>query len=355
MKKFFVPGLAILLGVTTIHSQIICPGGGRTFSAAVTFNQSLWTSACLNGTSCTGGIQFDNRSSCEPTTAMEACGPDPSCSTPSENGSDLWFKFYATGSTATIEVIQAANPFVAAIQAFSGGSCGTLAEIGCAKAPGTTGGVTLNLSGLTVNQLYYYRVFGSSSAAGQRTGTFCFCGSSGLGSLAALPVLLTSFTALVEKNNVKLSWHTASEPNNKYFELQHSIDGNNFITIANLPSKGAAGISSDYSFIHTKAMKGINYYRLKQVDVDGGFKYSDIITIKMNYGNLISLFPNPAKEKLVIQSSVNANAFLVNESGQLLQTITLVIGSNEIALSKLKAGVYFLRLNSEIQKFTVIK
>lgn len=354
MKNFFVPGLAILLGVTKIHSQIICPGGGRTFSAAVTFNQSLWIAACSNGTSCTGGIQFDNRASCEPTTAIEACGPNPSCTTPSENGSDLWFKFYATGSTATIKVIQNIS-FVAAIQAFSGSSCGTLTEIGCVLAGGPSGGVTLNLSGLTVSQLYYYRVFGSSGSAAQRTGTFCFCGSSGLGNLAALPVLLSSFAAVVEKNNVKLSWHTASEPNNKYFELQHSIDGSSFTTIANIPSKGAAGISSDYSFIHVRAMKGINYYRLKQVDVDGGFKYSDIVTAKTDYGNLISLFPNPAKEKLVVQSTVNASAFLVNESGQLLQAIRLVIGTNEIPVSKLKDGVYFIRLNSEIQKFNVIK
>jgi len=86
---------------------------------------------------------------------MEACGPDPSCTTPSENGSDLWFKFYATGTTATIKVIQNIA-FAAAIEAFSGSSCGTLSEIGCVKAAGTTGGVTLNLSGLTVNPITGY-------------------------------------------------------------------------------------------------------------------------------------------------------------------------------------------------------
>jgi hypothetical protein len=353
MKNFFITAFAILV-VSKTHSQIICPGGGRTFSAAVTFNPGLWTAACLNGTSCTGGIQFDNRSSCEPTTAMEACGPDPSCTTPSENGSDLWFKFYATGTTATIKVIQNIS-FVAAIQAFSGISCGTLTEIGCIKAGGPSGGVALNLSGLTLNQLYYYRVFGSSSSAAQRTGTFCFCGSSGLGSLAALPVSLSSFNATVEKNNVKLSWHTTSEPNNKYFELQHSIDGNNFTAIATLPAKGTVGISSDYSFIHIKPMKGINYYRLKQVDNDGGFKYSDVIMAKTNFGNLISLYPNPVKETLVIQSAVSENAVLVNESGQFLQKIKLAIGTNKIPISTLKNGVYFIRLNSEIQKFSVTR
>jgi hypothetical protein len=354
MKKFFASGLIMLLIVTKIYSQIICPGGGRTFSAAVTFNQSLWTAPCSNSTTCTGGIQFDNRSSCEPTTAMEACGPDPSCTTPSENGSDLWFKFYATSTSVTIKVIQNIS-FVAAIQAFSGSSCGTLSEIGCIKAGSPTGGIALNLSGLTVNQLYYYRVFGSSSTPAQRTGTFCFCGSSGLGSLAVLPVVLTSFSATVKKNNVQLSWRTASEPDNKYFELQHSIDGNNFTAITTIAAKGAAGIPSEYSFNHFNAMKGINYYRLKQVDLNGGFKYSDIITAKMSYGNLISLYPSPAKEKLVIQSSVSANAVLLNQSGQRLQLINLVIGRNEVPVSKLNSGVYFIRLNSEIQKFNVIK
>jgi hypothetical protein len=102
-------------------------------------------------------------------------------------------------------------------------------------------------------------------------------------------------------------------------------------------------------------MKGTNYYRLKQVDVDGGFKYSDIITAKMSYGHLISLFPNPVREKLLVQSSVSANAFLINESGQRLQALRLVVGINEVPLSKLKPGVYFIRLNDEIQKFNVIR
>ena len=284
---------------------------------------------------------------------MDACGPNPSCTTPAENGSDLWFKFYATGTTATINVIQNIS-FVASIQAFSGSSCGTLTEIGCAKAAGPSGGVSLNLSGLTINQLYYYRVFGSSSSAAQRTGTFCFCGSTNLGNLAALPVQITSFTATPQKNAVKLNWHTASEPNNKLFELQHSMDGNDFGTIAIIPSKGGTAGSFDYSYVHTRALKGINYYRLKQVDIDGGFKYSGIIAAKTNYGNVLSLYPNPVTTKLAVHSSINGNAVLLNESGQLVRTLKLLIGTNEIPVSNLKNGTYFIRLNNEIQKFNVV-
>jgi hypothetical protein len=179
MKRFFVSGFAILILSTETHSQL-CPGGGTTFSTSVTFLQS-WTSGCSGTTSCTGGIVLDNRSTCEPSTVMDPCAPTPSGTIPADNGSDLWFKFYATGTTAAIHVKQSVS-FMAAVQAFSGGpTCGALTEIGSIVASGISVGVTLNLSSLTTGNAYYFRVFGSSSNSSQRTGTFCFCGSTGLG------------------------------------------------------------------------------------------------------------------------------------------------------------------------------
>ncbi|HEV8285643.1 MAG TPA: T9SS type A sorting domain-containing protein [Chitinophagaceae bacterium] len=171
-----------------------------------------------------------------------------------------------------------------------------------------------------------------------------------------LPVALTSFKANVEKNEVKLSWHTASEHNNKYFEVQHSIDGNNFTAIGTIPGKGTTTIPSDYSFSHTNPVAGVNYYRLKQIDIDDRYEYSDVITAKINYRNLTSLYPNPIKEKLIISSSVNTEANLLNEAGQKLQSIKLVQGRNELGISKLQGGVYFIKFSDgSIQKFNVIK
>jgi len=353
MKKLavFIGGLLI---TGNIYSQL-CPGGGSTFSAAALFDQT-WTLGCSSGTSCTGGTTFDNRTTCESTTTMDGCAPTSTCGTASNNASDLWFKFYATATTATIRVNPSVS-FISAIQAFSGGpTCGSLIEIGCGVATAVNSGITVNLIGLTPGLLYYYRVYGSAATPSQRTGTFCLCGSSGLGS-SPLPVVLISFkAAIVQKNKVQLTWSTASELNSKHFELQYSADGNNFTTIAILAGKGTTSIPSDYSFIHTNPFAGMNYYRLKQVDLDDRYQYSEIVTAKINDGSLISLFPNPVKEKLVIESSLNTDAFLVDETGQSLQQIRLMTGRNEISVSKLNSGVYFIRLaDNEIRKFNVMR
>src|SRR5687767_12484809 len=225
MKYLFAHVLlaAIFIPFSALDGQLLCPGGGSTFATSVTFNQN-WISGCLNVTNCSGGSSLDNRTACEPITTMDACAPAPSCTVNSQDGSDIWFNFYATGNTATINLIQNIA-FVAAIQVFSGGPlCGTLTEIGCVKATGPNSAITLNLSGLTMGQQYYFRVFGSASAAAQRTGTYCFCGSAGLGS-TVLPATLSHFEAIGKTGKIELNWITESESNSWFFEIERSEDG----------------------------------------------------------------------------------------------------------------------------------
>src|SRR5882757_308461 len=156
----------------------LCPGGGTSFASAVTFDPS-WIYGCNTGTSCNGGISFDNRVACQPTTAMDACAPNPSCGTPSHDASNVWFKFFPTGTSATISCFQNTS-LVIGIQAFSGSSCGALAEMGCALSGGPSSGVQLSLTGLSPGTLYYFRIFGSAGPVSQRTGVYCFCGTTGL-------------------------------------------------------------------------------------------------------------------------------------------------------------------------------
>jgi hypothetical protein len=342
MKKY----LTFLIFFASINFVLAqqCPGGGTDFASSVTFSES-WISGCLTGTSCNGGIEFDNRSSCEPTTAMDGCAPAPSCTNNAQDGSDIWFNFYATSTTAVINVIQNVS-FVACIQAFSGGpACGSLVEIGCAKAAGPSSGVTLTLSGLTVGQLYYYRVFGSASAASQRTGTYCFCGSSGLGSFV-LPVVLTSFTATTDKDNVLLKWTTASETNNRFFEIEHSTDGVNFSLLNRVAGRGTTTAASSYSYLHSQVPAGRHYYRLKQTDADGRFSYSEIITAMVAKNNLLLLYPVPANDELVIEADEPMQLALYNSAGKLMKHISISTGKNHVQVATLPPGVYLLRSNS---------
>jgi hypothetical protein len=166
----------LLIFSISSHAQTIL-GGGTLFSNAVTFNQS-WLSGCP-----TPGITLSNQAAYEPTTAMDPCGaPAPACVTVTA-GSDVWFSFFAHSTTATIVVNPSAGLNVA-IQAFSGSACPGLAEIGCVNAAGNNQPETLALTGLTSGVRYYFRIFGAATNASARTGTYTFCGSAGLGSVA---------------------------------------------------------------------------------------------------------------------------------------------------------------------------
>src|SRR5688500_7136989 len=167
--------LSFLLIVSiSSHAQL---GGGTLFSNAVSFNQSWLTSCPASGTT------FSNTNTYEPTTVMDPCGaPAPACAT-GTTASDVWFSFFANSGTATI-IVNPSAAFDVAIQAFSGTACPGLTDIGCVDAVGNNQPETLTLTGLTSGVRYYFRIFGAATNASARTGTYTFCGSAGLGSVA---------------------------------------------------------------------------------------------------------------------------------------------------------------------------
>jgi len=115
-----------------------------------------------------------------------------------------------------------------------------------------------------------------------------------------LPVALKNFTATKKLTASDLSWTTASEVNCLGFDIERSLDGNRFSKIGNVISKSTNGNSNtnlNYSFQDNKPSIGNNYYRLKQIDVDGNYKYSNIAMVKFDATAPIdvqSVFPNPA-------------------------------------------------------------
>ncbi len=346
MKKVFVPVILLFISAGNLFAQTLCPGGGSTLSASVTVAQS-WFYNCETGTSCNGGVNFDNRPACEPDVAMDLCAPAPSCTINSQDQSDLWFNFYATGANAVINVLQNVS-FVVGIQAFSGGpGCGTLTEIGCVKSGGPSSGatLTLSLSNLVTNQQYYFRVFGSAPPFSQRTGIVCFCGSSGLGS-QVVPVVLTSFKASVQKkNNVVMNWATASESNNRFFDVEQSTDGVNFSFVSRIAGKGTTSSVTKYSITDSYVTPGTKYYRLKQVDLDGKFTYSEIISIFIESTKKLNLVQ--ISGQLIVESGENMEVALMNSSGRLINYYSLKQGRNNISLSNLPAGMYLLRSKDE--------
>ena len=191
------------------------------------------------------------------------------------------------------------------------------------------------------------------------------------GPLSPLPVKLTGFKGENKGSINKLSWTTATEINNSGFELQRSSDGVNFPKIAFVDSKGRNGNSNtdlNYSFEDMNPFPGNNYYRLKQIDINGRFEYSKVVLLKQAKPNEItvkSIFPNPVFENLniTINSSINERVSIVvaNIEGKILMSVKtqLTRGDNQISLlsGSLTAGVYFIRITppekyeSSIYKF----
>lgn len=115
-----------------------------------------------------------------------------------------------------------------------------------------------------------------------------------------LPVELISFNGLLRDNVIELSWLTASEINNSHFELEKSVDGFNFTLLERVEATGSNARATNYVSIDTDPKEGVNYYRLKQVDLDGTTTFSEVIAIKyevdqfaINEAKTVLVYPNP--------------------------------------------------------------
>ncbi|MCX6208068.1 MAG: T9SS type A sorting domain-containing protein [Bacteroidetes bacterium] len=133
-----------------------------------------------------------------------------------------------------------------------------------------------------------------------------------------LPIKLTTFTGKKEGAKNLLSWETANEQNNKGFELQRGVDGKEFKAIAFVNSKATNGNSStalNYNYIDEKPSTANNYYRLRQVDINGKESFSNVVLIKSiqnTKAEITAVYPNPAKENInVVLNSVSAEKLTV--------------------------------------------
>lgn len=170
-----------------------------------------------------------------------------------------------------------------------------------------------------------------------------------------LPVELKNFRSTVKNNEVVLNWETASELNNNYFNIERSIDGQNFTDIGVVIGKGTTNTTNSYEFIDKRSLSGETYYRLKQVDFNGQFEYSNIVSAKILGGSndlILSVFPNPTSSTAVVRLRENfdleSTIELVTTSGQVIKTLTLNPNSNslEINLEGLTEGIYFLSVKN---------
>lgn len=171
----------------------------------------------------------------------------------------------------------------------------------------------------------------------------------------SLPLQIISFTAIRQSNNSMLQWKTANEINTDRFEIQRSDNAADFKSIGSVNAGGAV-----YSFndIDVFAQKSIAFYRIKIIDRDGKFTYSGIVKLSKAENSTLSIFPNPASDRITIVGlKENGNILLFNAVGQLLLQQRVVGQTTSISLGQYAKGTYWLQfdLDGERQVKKIIK
>ena len=172
-----------------------------------------------------------------------------------------------------------------------------------------------------------------------------------------VPVELTSFTAKADGNSVTLDWSTATETNNQGFEVQRKT-GNEFVTIGFVKGSGTTTEPQQYYYTD-KNLSNNNYeYRLKQIDFDGSFHYSDIVNVEVYYANSFELkqnYPNPFNPSTTIRFTVPKNEFvnlsvynLLGEKVAELVNEVKTTGEYETSFNSdgLTSGIYIAKISA---------
>ncbi|MFK7936970.1 MAG: T9SS type A sorting domain-containing protein [Saprospiraceae bacterium] len=141
-----------------------------------------------------------------------------------------------------------------------------------------------------------------------------------------LPVEWISFTAEAEQKGIALAWQTATEEDNNGFILEHSRNGFEFITIANIAAKGTASEGGNYTYFDNKPVTGENYYRIAQMDGSGEKSYFRLLNVNFAANGSYDIFPNPAQTKFTLElpnAQEEVQIDIINAAGQIVQTIEL--------------------------------
>ncbi len=192
------------------------------------------------------------------------------------------------------------------------------------------------------------------------------------GSNNPLPVNLLALTATVNMADVLVAWSTASETNNAGFDVERSVDGKRFEKIGFVKGSMNSNTMHSYHFKDEKAFARTNnsklYYRLKQVDLNGGVEYSKMVSVRLdkNQQSIANAYPNPFVSEYMVSFTANQDGQstieLMDIQGKkaYAQTIEVTKGMNTASvnnLEKLQSGIYFMRvtINGETQIIKLVK
>ena len=172
-----------------------------------------------------------------------------------------------------------------------------------------------------------------------------------------LPVEWLDFSCGESIHGVELNWSTATETNNSHFEVEYTIDGDSYVVISEeISGAGNSAFQNQYTFIDTKPKGSINYYRIKQVDFDGAYDYSEIISCKFSQNTeLVQVYPNPSKNSMSITVNTATSLDIVDITGKIILSNVFLEKDTEmrIDVSRFPRGIYLLKTDQSIEKIIV--
>lgn len=261
----------------------------------------------------------------------------------------------ATGSNATLNVTAFLNPAKTQI---------TVVAI---NNHASTQPLNVSLAGATISSAALYR-----SVAGnywQSLGTVNLATTQNLPGkslntyvidVTGLPVELISLNAKREDNNAVLDWTTASEQNNAYFEVEHSLDGNKFEKIGKVTGSGTTASLQQYTFIHQNVNADQHYYRLRQVDYSGVAKLSPIVSLGKKKSSIETeiptLSPVPFDRVLSVTTGSlweDAELTVYNTQGSIFYQGTTTGTTTQLITENYPSGLYLLRFQSGERTLTL--
>jgi hypothetical protein len=167
-----------------------------------------------------------------------------------------------------------------------------------------------------------------------------------------LPIALDKFSAKKHATSCLLSFTTATEKNNAYFAIERSNDGRAFTQIGAIKGAGTSLTQQDYTYTDEKPLRGTNFYRLKQVDFDGRFSYSPVVSVVFGKVGNVVLYPTPTTSTMNVRLE---EAFQTEANWQVIDLIGRIITEGifpaeqtdmQIPVGTLSEGNYVLRVTA---------
>jgi Secretion system C-terminal sorting domain/CUB domain len=368
--RFRTDGSVVSSGWAAVLSCVPCAGG-----PSGTDNND-----CINATGVCSNSSISSNST-GPGISAEGC-TGVVCPAGGENHTN-WYKIKAA-STGPLEILvtptTATDDYDVAIFG-PNVTCGALGSpIRCTDSGGTgntgavgtpgdnsedvTGDKFINRLNVIAGEEYYIMIDEWTPTGAGYTLSFPVIAGGASLDCTVLPVELSMFEATynTEEKGADLHWRTESERNNDYFTIEKSTNGIDYSQLAIVDGAGTTNLSTDYYAYDPAIESGVTYYRLKQTDIDGKFKYSEIRTINVlsEDNDKLTLFPNPTSNKteLVFNCYHNETALITvcDSKGFVLFTkeYSGKKGSNNtsIDLSDYTSGIYIINLTTSTKVYS---